>query len=347
MAVQEVFEANRFVLGDRLSSFEREYASYCGSGYCIGVGNGLDALTLALRSLDLDDGHEVIVPAHTYVATWLAVGRAGARIVAVDADPNTFNIDPEQVETAVTPATRVILPVHMYGQACDMTALALTADKNQVFLVEDNAQAHGALWLEQRTGSFGVINATSFYPTKNLGALGDGGAVTTNDSRLANYVVRNRNYGMETKNVTVDQGLNSRLDEIQAAILRCKLSHLDEWNLIRRKIADFYLENLRGVGDLVLPLSDKEAYHVYHLFVVRTRVRARLQSFLKENGIETMIHYPYPPHLQPVYRELNLSEGSFPVAEDIAATALSLPMWPGMTDSQACRIVETIRLFFG
>lgn len=347
MAVQEVFEANRFVLGDRLSSFEREYARYSGSGYCIGVGNGLDALTLALRSLDLDDGHEVIVPAHTYVATWLAVGRAGARIVAVDADPNTFNIDPEQVEAAVTPATRVILPVHMYGQACDMTALALTADKNQVFLVEDNAQAHGALWLEQRTGSFGVINATSFYPTKNLGALGDGGAVTTNDSRLANYVVRNRNYGMETKNVTVDQGLNSRLDEIQAAILRCKLSHLDEWNLIRRKIADFYLENLRGVGDLVLPLSDKEAYHVYHLFVVRTRVRARLQSFLKENGIETMIHYPYPPHLQPVYRELNLSEGSFPVAEDIAATALSLPMWPGMTDSQACRIVETIRLFFG
>lgn len=345
--MQEVFKANRFVLGDHLSGFEREYARYSGSEYCIGVGNGLDALTLALRSLDLDDRHEVIVPAHTYVATWLAVSRAGARIVAVDADPNTFNIDPAQVEAAVTPATRVILPVHMYGQACDMTALALTADKNQVFLVEDNAQAHGALWLQQRTGSFGVINATSFYPTKNLGALGDGGAVTTNDSRLANYVVRNRNYGMESKNVTVDKGLNSRLDEIQAAILQCKLSYLDEWNLIRRKIADFYLENLRGVGDLVLPLSDKEAYHVYHLFVIRTKVRARLQSFLKENGIETMIHYPYPPHLQPVYRELNLPEGSFPVTEDIAATALSLPLWPGMTDGQAGRIVETIRRFFG
>jgi dTDP-4-amino-4,6-dideoxygalactose transaminase len=346
-AFQAVVSDNRFILGTRLAAFEAEFASYSETTHCVGVGNGLDALTFALQALGLRSGDEVIVPSHTYVATWLAVSRTGALHVPVDADPNTFNIDTRLLEQAITPRTKVILPVHLYGQACDMTMIGLLAGKHQLSIVEDNAQGHGAQWLQKRTGSYGVINATSFYPTKNLGALGDGGAITTNDDDLAAFVRRNRNYGMEIKNVTVDQGVNSRLDEIQAVMLSLKLGKLDQWNNMRREIARMYLEYLQGVGDLQLPLSDKEAHHVYHLFVVRTTERDRLKKHMQDNGIETMIHYPYPPHLQPVYRHLGLREGSFPVAEEIAKNALSLPLWPGMTEGQVAHVVEIIRRFYG
>jgi dTDP-4-amino-4,6-dideoxygalactose transaminase len=346
-AFQEVLSVNKFILGARLAAFETEFASYCGTTHCVGVGNGLDALTFALQALALKTGDEVIVPAHTYIATWLAVSRTKATLVPVDAEPNTFNIDSQRLEQVINQNTKVIIPVHMYGQACNMTAIDLIAGKHHLLIVEDNAQAHGALWLQKRTGSFGVINATSFYPTKNLGALGDGGAITTNDGDLAAYVRRNRNYGMETKNVTVDHGVNSRLDEIQAAILSLKLEKLDQWNDMRREIARLYLEYLHGVGDLQLPLSDKEAHHVYHLFVVRTSARDRLRQHLLDNGIETMIHYPNPPHLQPVYSDLGWARGSFPTAEEIAGNALSLPLWPGMTEGQVAHVVENIRQFYG
>lgn len=345
--LREVFYGNRFILGNRLSAFEAEYARFSGTNYCLGVGNGLDALTLALRSLDLSGNDEVIVPAHTYIATWLAVSRSNARIVPVDAEPNTFNIDVRLIETRISSKTKVILPVHLYGQSCDMTTIGLLADKNKLLIVEDNAQAHGSSWLEKVTGSFGIVNATSFYPTKNLGALGDGGAVTTDSPEKAEYVRRNRNYGMAVKDYTEEVGLNSRLDEMQAAVLLVKLPLLEQWNLIRREIASSYLKNLKGIGDLILPLSDKEAFHVYHLFVIRTQYRDQLREFLSLNGIETLIHYPVPPHLQPVYKELGYKKGSFPVAEQIARTALSLPLWPGMTDSQVNYITETIRRFFG
>jgi dTDP-4-amino-4,6-dideoxygalactose transaminase len=344
--LREVFYGNRFILGNRLSAFESEYARFSGTKYCIGVGNGLDALTLALKSLKLSPEDEVIVPAHTYIATWLAVSRSNARIVPVDAEPNTFNIDVRLIESRIGPKTRVILPVHLYGQACDMTAIALLANKHKLFVVEDNAQGHGSLWLEKITGSFGMINATSFYPTKNLGALGDAGAITTDSQENAEFVRRNRNYGMAVKDYVEEVGLNSRLDEMQAAVLSVKLPFVTQWNLIRREIASSYLKELKDVGDLILPLSDKEVFHVYHLFVIRTRYRDQLQEFLRTKGVETLIHYPVPPHLQPVYREFGFGKGSFPVAEQIAQTALSLPLWPGMTEGQVSYIIETIREFF-
>jgi dTDP-4-amino-4,6-dideoxygalactose transaminase len=345
--LREVFFGNRFILGDRLSAFESEYASFSGTNYCVGVGNGLDALTLALKSLKLNAEDEVIVPAHTYIATWLAVTRSNARIVPIDAEPNTFNIDVRLIESQIGSKTRVILPVHIYGQPCDMTTIGLLANKYKLFIVEDNAQGHGSSWLEKLTGSFGIVNATSFYPTKNLGALGDAGAVTTDSLEKAEFVRRNRNYGMAVKDYVEDIGMNSRLDEMQAAVLSVKLPVVARWNLIRREIAASYLKNLKDVGDLVLPLSDKEALHVYHLFVIRTQFRDRLREFLSLNGVETLIHYPIPPHLQPVYKELGYGKGSFPIAEQIARTALSLPLWPGMTDGQVTYVIETIRRFFG
>jgi dTDP-4-amino-4,6-dideoxygalactose transaminase len=314
--------------------------------YCVGVGNGLDALTLSLKACSVSDGDEVIVPAHTFFATWLAVTRCGAQPVPVDADHNTFNIDTEKIGERITPRTRVIIPAHLYGQPCDMSRLMDIAEKNSLHLVEDNAQAQGARWLQQRTGGFGVVNATSFYPTKNLGALGDGGAVTVFDPQKADFVRRNRHYGMDQRDIFPERGLNSRLDEIQAAVLRIKLAKLDEWNLQRRAIADRYLKNLSGTGDLILPLSEKEAFHVYHLFVVRTDSRDRLKHYLAKDGISTMIHYPVPPHLQPAFSELGYKRGAFPEAEAISETALSLPLWPGMSFDQVDRISERIADFF-
>lgn len=345
-ALLRVYARNHFILGEEVESFEREYAMYSAVSYCIGVGNGLDALSLALQSLGIREGDEVIVPAHTYIATWHAVSRAGGRIVPVEPETNTFNIDASRIEQAISSNTKAILPVHLYGQACDMTAIMELAQKHKIAVVEDNAQAHGARWLEKMTGSFGTVNATSFYPTKNLGALGDGGAITAFDEQIALFLSRNRNYGFARKNFGTDKGSNSRLDEIQAAVLRIKLRHLDVWNEARRKLADVYLEALRSVGDLILPLSAKEAYHVYHQFVIRTDSRDSLKAFLLSHGVETMIHYPIPPHLQPAYSDLNFKEGAFPLTERIAETALSLPLWPGMERHQVNRVIDLIQKFF-
>lgn len=345
-AVQQVYDRSAFVLGEEVSAFEKEYATYHEVPFCIGVGNGLDALTMSLLACDVGPGDEVIVPAHTYLATWLAVSRTGATIVPVEPDENTFNIDGSKIEAAVTPRTKVILPVHLYGQACNMTSIVELAERHRLFIVEDNAQAQGSRWLKTSTGSWGTINATSFYPTKNLGALGDGGAVTTFSEQLASFVQRYRNYGLKEKNIALYLGMNSRLDEIQAAILRIKLKYLETWNEQRRELASLYLEQLKDVGDIVLPLSDKEAHHVYHLFVIRTKQRDKLSAHLTERGVGTMIHYPVPPHLQKPYESMNFRKGDFPITEKIAETCLSLPLWPGMTTQQVERISEAVRAFF-
>lgn len=345
-AIQQVYDRSAFVLGEEVSAFEKEYATYHEVPFCIGVGNGLDALTMSLLACGVRPGDEVILPAHTYLATWLAVSRTGATIVPVEPDESTFNIDGSKVETAITPRTKVILPVHLYGQACNMTSILELAERHKLFIVEDNAQAQGSRWLKTLTGSWGTINATSFYPTKNLGALGDGGAVTTFSEQLATFVQQYRNYGLKEKNIALYLGMNSRLDEMQAALLRIKLKYLETWNEQRRELALLYLEQLKDVGDIVLPRSDKEAHHVYHLFVIRTKLRNKLSAHLTERGIGTMIHYPVPPHLQKPYESLNFRKGDFPITEKIAETCLSLPLWPGMTTEQVERISEEVRKFF-
>jgi dTDP-4-amino-4,6-dideoxygalactose transaminase len=300
-AITRVYDKNWFVLGEEVKGFEDEFARYLDVPFCLGVGNGLDALIMALLACGVKPGDEVIVPAHTYIATWLAVSRIGGIPVPVEPDQTTFNIDVKKIAAVITPRSRAVIPVHLYGQACNMTAIDEIARQYSLCIVEDNAQAQGARWREKFTGTYGHCNATSFYPTKNLGALGDAGAITTFDLQKADFVKRYRNYGFERKNEGAEVGMNSRLDEIQASVLRIKLQHLDEWNRARQNIAQQYLEQLQGVGDLILPLSDKEAGHVYHLFVIRTAARSALQEYLAAAGIETMVHYPIPPHLQNTY----------------------------------------------
>lgn len=344
--LMDVYQRSHFVLGEELQRFEEEYATFSGTTFCAGVGNGLDALSLALLSCNLSPDDEVIVPANTYIATWLAVSRCGARIIPVEPDDKTLNIDISKIENAITKKTKVIIPVHLYGQACDMTSIKTIAVKHNLLIVEDNAQAHGASWAGKRTGLIGDINATSFYPTKNLGCLGDGGAVTTSDPEKVAFVKRYRNYGFETKNIATELGANSRLDEIQAAVLRIKLRHLDQWNQERQTLAALYNERLKNVGDIILPYVALNAEHVYHLFVVRTAHRDRLKVFLSENGIDTMVHYPIPPHLQKAYHLLNFKKGDFPITERSAETILSLPLWPGLTNEQIDLICDTIKNFF-
>lgn len=348
-AVQEslmkVYDRSSFIMGSELSSFEAEYARFLDVGYCIGVGNGLDALTLALRACGVSKGDEVIVPAHTFIATWLAVSSVGGTVVPVEPD-ETLNIDNTKLESAVTNRTKVILPVHLYGQPCDMEAIMSLASKHNLLVVEDNAQAHGSKWNQQSTGSLGIANAHSFYPVKNLGALGDGGAITTSDADYAERLKKLRNYGFREKNVAAFRGVNSRLDEMQAAVLRIKLQHLEKWTHERRKVAALYSERLADVGDLILPVTRTPAYHVYHLYVIRTMSRAPLQKFLTDHGVETMIHYPVPPHLQEAYSDLKFRKGSFPFTEALGDTLLSLPLWPGMNEDAVDYITDLIRKFF-
>lgn len=349
-AVQEaftrVYDRSHYILGEELASFEKDFATFTGTKFCFGVGNGFDALTIALKACELTPEDEVIVPAHTYVATWLAVSQTHAKIVPVEPNPSTLNIDVARIEEKITNQTRVILPVHLYGQACNMTAIMELAHRYELDVVEDNAQAQGSVWARRRTGSWGTINATSFYPTKNLGALGDGGAITTSDADMAVFVKAFRNYGFEEKNSSVVHGVNSRLDEIQAAILKVKLGMLDQWNADRRAIASSYMERLKGVADLILPICDPEAFHVYHLFVVRTNYRDELRKFLLTKGIETMIHYPVPPHLQQAYHHLDLRRGKFPITEKLAETMMSLPLWPGMSSDDLDYTCDAIKEFF-
>lgn len=345
-AIAQVERNGRFILGKEVVDFERRYAKFTGVSYCAGTGNGFDAIHLSLKALRIGAGDEVIVPANTCIPTWMAVTAAGATVVPVDPLIDTYNIDPKNIEAAITPRTKAVVPVHLYGQACDMTAIGRIAADHKLSIVEDNAQGHGAEHRAKKTGSFGEINATSFYPTKNLGALGDAGAITTNDRELYDRVVRLRNYGSVVKNLNGETGINSRLDEIQAAVLQVKLRMLKSWNLQRRNIAMMYLKELKDVGDIIVPATAVACTHVYHLFVIRTSRRDELRNYLKRKKVETMVHYRVPPHLQKAYAGLGYSKGSFPVSETIADTALSLPVWPGMKNREVDRVVSTIRAFY-
>ncbi len=345
-AFSDFYDSNWFVLGERVKKFEKEYAVYNKVEHCVGVSNGLDALHIALRTLGIQQGDEVIIPSNTYIATALAISYVGATPVFVEPDLQTYNIDPAKIEAAVTSRTKAIMPVHLYGQACDMQSIMNVATKHSLFVIEDNAQAHGATFNGKLTGAWGHINGTSFYPGKNLGALGDAGAVTTNDPALAKKAFTLRNYGSEKKYYNEVIGYNMRLDECQAGLLSVKLKYLDEWTTQRKQIAGWYDELLEGTGDIILPAVHPDATHAYHLYVIRTKYRDELQNHLTAAGIGTLIHYPVPPHLQQAYAHLGFKKGQFPLAEEIAATCLSIPLWPGMTPSQTAQVAESIAGFY-
>lgn len=345
-ASTRVIESGWFINGKEVTAFENEWSRFLGCNHSVGVSNGLDALILSLKALGIGPGDEVVVPSNTYVATALAATHIGATPIFVEPNLETYNIDPERIEAAISEKTKAIMPVHLYGQAAEMDSIMQIAERHGLFVIEDNAQAQGAEHRGQKTGTFGHCNGTSFYPGKNLGALGDAGAVSTNDPELAHKVKVLSNYGSQKKYYNEVIGYNNRLDEMQAAFLRVKLPHLDEWTAQRQAIASAYVEGLNGVGDLVLPSTHVDSSHVYHLFVVRTKQRDALAEHLSGNGIGTLIHYPVPPHLQECYKDLGYERGDFPIAEEIADTALSLPIWPGMSNEQVRHIAEAIRSFF-
>lgn len=346
-AYRRVMKSGWFILGEELKAFEVEFAAYCGTKHCVGVGNGLDALHLILRAMKIGAGDEVIVPANTYIATWLAVSYAGATPVAVEPTERTYNLDPSRIEDAITEKTKAILPVHLYGQPAEMDAIMEIASKYGLRVVEDAAQAHGALYKNRRAGSLGHAAGFSFYPGKNLGAHGDGGAVLTDDDNLADEVRQLRNYGSRVKYYNETKGLNSRLDELQAALLRVKLTKLDEWNERRRRVASSYLQTLEGMPDLSLPHVPAWAEPVWHLFVVRHPRRAALQEHLSKAGVGTLIHYPVPPHLQLAYAELGLPPGSFQLSERMSEEVLSLPVGPHLSDNEVEYVVEQLSSFRG
>ena len=343
-AFARVYDSSWYVLGQEVEQFEQEYAAFNQVGHVLGVANGLDALVLVLRVLEIGPGDEVIVPSNTYIATWLAVTQVGATPVPVEPDPATSNLDPDRIEAALTPRTRAIMPVHLYGHACRMTEIMAIATRHGLYVVEDNAQAQGAAWAGGITGSFGHVSGTSFYPGKNLGALGDAGAITTNDVGLAHTVRVLRNYGSQQKYYNEVVGYNSRLDELQAALLRVKLPQLPAWTRQRQQVAAWYEQHLVGIAGLRLPAVAAGATHVYHLYVVHTPHRDALQQHLAAQGIGTLIHYPVPPHRQQAYAGLNMPVGRFPIAEELAATCLSLPMWPGMSEAHVGAVAAAIRL---
>jgi len=344
-AAQRVLASGWYILGAEVEAFEREFAAYCEVEHCVGVGNGLEALHLILRAYGIGPGDEVIVPANTYIATWLAVSYAGAKPVPVEPDARTYNVDPALIEAAITPATKAILPVHLYGQPAEMDPINAVAARYGLKVIEDAAQAHGARYRGRRVGGLGDAAGFSFYPGKNLGALGDGGAVVTKDAELAERVRVLRNYGSRVKYHNEVKGFNSRLDELQAALLRVKLPVLDEWNQRRRDAAARYLDGLAG-SELGLPFAPEWAEPVWHLFVVRHPQRDELQRRLQQAGIGTMIHYPVPPHLQPAYAEWGYGAGAFPITEAIHREVLSLPMGPQLTVAQELRVIEVLSFKF-
>jgi dTDP-4-amino-4,6-dideoxygalactose transaminase len=341
-ACTRVIDSGWYVLGPEVEAFEAEYADYCGVSHCVGVANGLDALTLALRALDVGSGDEVIVPSNTYIATWLAVSAVGGTPVPVEPDPITYNIDPRRIEAAITPRTKALLPVHLYGQPADLDPILTIARQHNLKVVEDAAQAHGARYKNKRIGGHGDIICWSFYPGKNLGALGDAGAITTNDADLADKIQVLRNYGSRVKYVNEVPGVNSRLDPLQAAVLRVKLKVLDKWAERRQSIAALYSSQLVETG-LVLPVVPEWADPAWHLYVVRSTERDALQSRLQDAGIGALIHYPIPPHRQRAYAYLDLAPQSLPVAEKLASEVLSLPMGPHLSSEQAQRVVDAVQ----
>ena len=346
-AYQRVMESGWYVLGEEVEAFESEFAAYCGAKYCIGVGDGLDALALILRGYGIGPGDEVIVPANTYIATWLAVSHVGATPVPVEPNPYTYNLDLNRIAGAITPKTRAIMPVHLYGQPAEMHQILVLAREHGLRVIEDAAQAHGAAYRGVRAGGLGDAAAFSFYPGKNLGALGDGGAIVTSDDQLSDRVRLMRNYGSRKRYHNEVKGFNSRLDSLQAAFLRVKLSQLEQWNAKRRKVASHYLEALAGIDGLQLPTVSEGANPVWHLFVVAHSRRDALQQYLTAAGIGTLIHYPVPPHLSQAYAEAGWKRGAFPITEALADTALSLPIGPHLCLAAAQVVTDKIRTFSG
>lgn len=342
-AYQRVMESGWYILGEEVEAFEEEFAAYCNVRHCISVGNGLEALHLILRAYGIGKGDEVIVPSNTYIATWLAVSYAGASPVPVEPDPRTYNIDPQRVESAITPRTRAILAVHLYGQPADMDPLMALADQYNLKVIEDAAQAQGTCYKEKRSGALAHAAGFSFYPGKNLGAQGDAGAITTNDDILAEQVRTLRNYGSKVKYYNEVKGYNSRLDEMQAAFLRVKLKYLEAWNQRRNSVASIYLNSLAALPNLILPYVPEKVSSIWHIFPIRHPQRDDLQKYLKRSGVETLIHYPVPPHLSGAYADLGMQKGFFPIAETMASTELSLPMGPHLSLDEAKYIANIIR----
>lgn len=345
-AFERVYTRSWYIQGLEDENFEKEFAKYCGTKYCVGVGNGLDALMLSLKALGIHEGAEVIVPSNTYIATALAVTYVGAIPVFVEPDIRTFNIDPTKIEEKITDKTKAIMPVHLYGQACDMDAIMEVAKKYHLYVIEDCAQAHGAKYKGRKVGSFGNLAGFSFYPGKNLGALGDAGATVTNDKNLEEKVRALGNYGSDYKYHHIYKGNNSRLDEMQAAFLAAKLPYLDKMNEERRRIAKMYLVGIKN-PDIILPYVMPECEPVWHIFAIRTSKRDDLEKYLDENGIGTNKHYPIPMHLQECYKDLGFQKGAYPIAEEISATELSLPMYYGMTNDEVNYIINKINDFKG
>lgn len=344
-ASERVLGSGWYILGEEVDAFEAEWAAYCGAKYCIGVGNGLEALHLILRALDIGAGDEVIVPSNTYIATWLASSYAGATAIPVEPDPRTYNLNPDRIEAAITPRTRAIMPVHLYGQPADMDAINAIARKHNLKVIEDAAQAHGARYKGRRVGALGDAAGWSFYPGKNLGAIGDAGAITTNDPVIAEKVRVLRNYGSRVKYFNEVKGFNSRLDPLQAAFLSAKLKHLDEWNTRRKILVQQYVSGLSKAPDLIVPHVPEWAEPVWHLFVVRHAQRDALQQHLHAAEIGTLIHYPVPPHLSEAYRDAGWRAGQFPLAEQLAQSVLSLPMGPHLSTSAAEIVIDEITKF--
>lgn len=345
-AFENFYDSNWYILGENLNKFENEYAKYNEVDYSVGVSNGLDALYLSLKSLGIGKDDEVIIPSNTYIATALAVSYVGAKPIFVEPDSQTYNINPELIESAINSKSKAIIPVHLYGQACEMDKIMSIAKKHNLKVIEDNAQAHGARFKNKMTGSWGHINGTSFYPGKNLGALGDGGAITTNDLELANEIKCLRNYGSREKYKNEILGNNMRLDEIQATFLSIKLKYLDVWTNERRAIAQKYNAELKEIGEIITPYVHINSTHSYHLYVIRTKNRDELQKYLFANGIGTLIHYPIPPHLQDAYKFLGHKVGDFQIAEELSKSSLSLPIWPGMSDENIGFVCGKIKHFF-
>lgn len=342
--LEKVYDSNWFILGEEVERFEEEFAKYCGCNYCIGVGNGLEALHLILIGYDIGEGDEVIVPSNTYIATALAVSYAGATPVFVEPDENTFNINPNLIEKAITKKTKAIMAVHLYGQPCDMDPINEIARKYNIKVIEDNAQSQGATYKSIKTGNLGDAAGISFYPGKNIGALGDSGAVTTNDKELAGKIRTLRNYGSHKKYYNKYKGFNSRLDEVQAAILRVKLKYLDEWNDYRKDVARFYLNNIVN-KNIVLPHVLESTDPVWHQFIIRSNTRDDLQQYLGDNQIQTMIHYPVPIHKQDAYREYSYLIGKLKIAENLANKMLSLPIYPYISNDDISEVVNKINLY--
>ncbi|MBP3474720.1 MAG: DegT/DnrJ/EryC1/StrS family aminotransferase [Lachnospiraceae bacterium] len=343
-AFERVYTRSWYIDGKEDEKFEKAFAEYCTVNYCVGVGNGLDALMLILKALDIKSGDEVIIPSNTYIATALAVTYVGATIVFVEPDIRTFNIDPRKIESAVSDKTKAIMPVHLYGQPCDMDPIMEIAKRHNLYVIEDCAQAHGATYKGKKVGSFGNAAGFSFYPGKNLGALGDAGAALTNNRELADRVRALGNYGSDYKYHHIYQGHNSRLDEMQAAFLAAKLPHLERMNVERRRIADRYLKGIKN-PDVILPYIIEDAVPVWHIFGIRCKRRDELEAYLKNKGVGTNKHYPIPMHLQKCYKDLDFKQGDYPIAEEISATELSLPMYYGMSNEEVQYVIDVINEF--